>query len=344
METVVSTPVEPELNLLTTWGQPEDASRRRQALVATVLFHIAGISILFLLPESLFQSKPLQDAERHITPIFEPLTVMTQKAPNTAKASKEFSVQDRGARRRLSTPSAPPAPLRAAAPPPAPQPVRKAVIPQVAPPKPQNSQPAPEPPKVDTAVTAPKVDLPQLGTLPPPPKIETQEQPKLALQNLSKGPAPVLPPEQRKVPIPDTSASGAIQRSIEGAAPRPPSPPQGAENSPSMQLPQLLSDAQGVDFTSYLRQILQTVKRNWQAVIPESVRFGRRGKVSVVLSINRNGQIEKLVFAEQSGSDPLDKAAVAGVSMSQPFPPLPPEFKGEKIVVQFNFAYNAPRQ
>ena len=30
--------------------------------------------------------------------------------------------------------------------------------------------------------------------------------------------------------------------------------------------------------------------------------------------------------------------------MSQPFPPLPPEFKGAKIVVQFNFAYNTPKQ
>jgi TonB family protein len=221
--------------------------------------------------------------------------------------------------------------------------VRKAVIPRVEAKPPQNSQPLPEPPKVDAAGTAPKVDLPQLGTIPMP-QIQPREQPQLALQNLGQAPPPVVPPDQRKIPIPDTSVSGAIQRSMQGAPPRPPSPPPGTDNGQSMQLPQLLTDTQGVDFTSYLRQILQTVKRNWQAVIPESVRLGRRGKVSVVLSIGRNGQIEKLVFADQSGVDSLDKAAVAGVSMSQPFPPLPNAFKGDKIVVQFNFAYNTPKQ
>jgi TonB family protein len=223
--------------------------------------------------------------------------------------------------------------------------VRKAVVPQVTPPKP-NAIPLPEPPKVDATGTAPKVDLPQVSTLPAPPQIQTQEQPKLALQNLGQAPPEVVPPDQRRLPLPDTSVSGAISRSIaNGGPPKPPSPAEGTESNQSLQLPQLLTDTQGVDFTSYLRQILLTVKRNWQTVIPESVRLlGRRGKVSVVLSIGRNGQIEKLVFNEQSGTDSLDKAAVAGVSMSQPFPPLPSEFKGDKIVVQFNFAYNAPKQ
>jgi TonB family protein len=348
METVVSPPVEPELNLLTKWGEPDDADRRRKALIATALFHVAGISILFLLPESFFENKrPLPEPERHITPIYEPLTRLTQKAPNTAKASKEFTVEEKGAKPRLALPPTPPAPAPArasAAPPPAPSPVKKAVIPQPPPPKPvQNAQPLPEPPKVDAAVNTPKVDLPQLGTIPPP-KIQAQEQPKLALQNLSPAAPPVVPPEQRRIALPDTSVDGAIQRSIAGGPSHPPVPPPGTENSQSLQLPQLLTDAQGIDFTNYLRQILQAVRRNWQSVIPESVRLGRRGKVSIVLSIGRNGQIEKLVFNEQSGTDSLDKAAVAGVSMSQPFPPLPPEFKGEKIVVQFNFAYNAPKQ
>ncbi len=346
METVGSPPAEPELQLLTTWGQPDDADRRRTALIATALFHIAGIGILFLLPESFFQDKRMPEPVRHITPIFEPLTRLTQKQPNNAKSEKEFSVEDRGGRPHVTPPPSPtPGPVRAASPPPKPQPVRQAVIPQVTPPKPvQNTQPTPEPPKVDSALNAPKVTLPQLGTLPPPPQIQTQEEPKLALQNLGTAPPPVAPLEQRRIPLPDTSVDGAIHRSLESAPPRPPSPPPGADNGQSMQLPQLLSDAQGIDFTSYLRQILQTVKRNWQAVIPESVRMGRRGKVSVVLSIGRNGQIEKLVFSEQSGADSLDKAAVAGVSMSQPFPPLPAAFKGDKIVVQFNFAYNAPKQ
>ena len=83
MDTVVSTPVEPELNLLTTWGQADDTARRRRAALATLLAHIAGIATLFLLPESFFESKQPPEPERHVTPIFEPLTRLTQKAPNT---------------------------------------------------------------------------------------------------------------------------------------------------------------------------------------------------------------------------------------------------------------------
>jgi len=49
------------------------------------------------------------------------------------------------------------------------------------------------------------------------------------------------------------------------------------------------------------------------------------------------------VIVSQSGTEALDRAAVAGISASNPFPPLPTEFKGNEIRLQFNFAYNIPR-
>jgi outer membrane biosynthesis protein TonB len=50
-----------------------------------------------------------------------------------------------------------------------------------------------------------------------------------------------------------------------------------------------------------------------------------------------------LVIASGSGSTALDRAAVVGVSASDPFPPLPTAFKGPEIRLQMNFAYNAPK-
>ena len=47
---------------------------------------------------------------------------------------------------------------------------------------------------------------------------------------------------------------------------------------------------------------------------------------------------------QASGENALDRAAVAVISASVPFPPLPSEFKGDRIVLQMNFAYNMPRQ
>ncbi|MBI3665155.1 MAG: TonB family protein, partial [Acidobacteria bacterium] len=108
-------------------------------------------------------------------------------------------------------------------------------------------------------------------------------------------------------------------------------------------LPELLSDPMGVDFRPYLTRILATVRRNWYAVIPESARLGIvRGKVSIQFSIIRPGGVAKLVISSPSGLEALDRAAVAGISASNPFPPLPSEFRGDQVKLQFTFLYNLP--
>jgi TonB family protein len=96
----------------------------------------------------------------------------------------------------------------------------------------------------------------------------------------------------------------------------------------------------GVDFKPYLIRVLMAVRRNWFSVIPESAQLGRRGKVTIQFSIARDGHVPKLVIAMPSGAEALDRAAVAGISASNPFPPLPPEFQGDVIRLQFAFAYN----
>jgi TonB family protein len=62
--------------------------------------------------------------------------------------------------------------------------------------------------------------------------------------------------------------------------------------------------------------------------------------VQVQFAIARDGYVPKLVIAVPSGTDALDRAAVAGVSASTPFPPLPTEFKGNQVRLQFTFSYN----
>ncbi len=108
---------------------------------------------------------------------------------------------------------------------------------------------------------------------------------------------------------------------------------------------ELQSDPQGADFKPYLARILAIVRSNWRNVIPESVRMGtRRGRTVVEFAINRDGSIPKLVIADPSGSEPLDRAAVAGLSMSNPLPPLPTDYKGLQVRLAFSFSYNMPAQ
>jgi TonB family protein len=128
---------------------------------------------------------------------------------------------------------------------------------------------------------------------------------------------------------------GIGEGGIGSAINQPPSPGKQGSNL------ELLSDPMGVDFRPYLLQILSTVRRNWFAVMPESARMGRRGKVAIQFAIAKNGSVTKVVFGTQSGVDAFDRAAVASISMSNPFPPLPTEFRGTVIRLQFTFMYNS---
>jgi TonB family protein len=350
METVAQPPPDAELHLLTEWREPGSGERTRKAAIGSVLTHVAIIGILMSLPA--YVPPPPEQSHRIVTPLIEPLTELTQKAPNTAKVMKEFNAADVAPRPRIQLPQGPPSTTRPAAPRPAP------VLPPMPAQKAAQPAPLPEPPKLEAKTApAPKIDLPQTEAPPPPPQIQAEEKPKSIFENV--GPAPTgVAPGRSQVPIPGSPVADAIRQAarnntpggltvgdqgtgiggIGGGVNLPPSP--GARGSNI----QLLSDPLGVDFRPYLSQILATVRRNWTAVMPESVRLGRRGQVAIQFSIARDGKVPKLVIASASGAETLDRAAIAGISASTPFPPLPAEFKGDRIVLQFNFSYNMPRQ
>jgi TonB family protein len=104
--------------------------------------------------------------------------------------------------------------------------------------------------------------------------------------------------------------------------------------------PVILSDTRGVDFGPYLARVVSAVRRNWYAVIPESARLGQRGRVAIVFEIIRDGSVPQIRLVSGSGFYPLDQAALSGIRASIPFPPLPQEFTGEHLVLQFMFLYN----
>jgi len=211
-----------------------------------------------------------------------------------------------------------------------------------------------EPPKIQTALNAPP-ELPAEAGTPkaPPPQIQAVEQPELALEtpgqngpSETKGKAKLAPPKTDVQEIARSTLHGAggqggmVVGTIEQAPQLPEDihlPPSPGHSGSSLEL---LSDPRGVDFKPYLIQILARVRRNWFAVIPESARMGNHGLVQLQFIIDRSGQVPKLVIATPSGSQSLDRAAVASISASVPFPPLPGEFRGNQIRLQFAFKYN----
>lgn len=111
-------------------------------------------------------------------------------------------------------------------------------------------------------------------------------------------------------------------------------------SSLSMDAPTILSDTRGVDFGPYLSRLLFAIRRNWYMVIPEVARLGKKGRVVFVFDILRDGDVKEINMVLSSGNFPLDNAALASIKMSIPAPPLPEEFTGPLLRLQFTYLYN----
>jgi TonB family protein len=106
----------------------------------------------------------------------------------------------------------------------------------------------------------------------------------------------------------------------------------------------MLTPDEGVDFNNYLARVYASVKRNWFAVMPESVRLGDRGRVTLQFKIMRNGAVPQAepYLVSTSGKEPLDRAALSSIHASNPFEALPPAFSGPYIELRFTYLYNLP--
>ena len=105
---------------------------------------------------------------------------------------------------------------------------------------------------------------------------------------------------------------------------------------------EVLSDTMGVDFGPYLSRVLHDVKQNWYALIPEVARapLMKKGRVSIEFAITKDGRVAGMRLAGPSGDTSLDRAAWGGITASNPFPPLPSEFRGDYLALRFHFFYN----
>jgi TonB family protein len=331
----------------------EGIRARRRARVVSLVVHAVAVAVIVSIPAGYLAPPDRTEIARVITPLVAPPSEPTQTAPNRGPLSKEFDAEALVPRPRIQVPPSPPSTTRPAA--------RRPSLPSPAPAPPAAPPPRlAEPPKLEAQLQqAPPAELPPaIGA--PPPQIAAQEQPRLAFEN---PPAAPPPPGPGRIPGGLAPSGSAVQEAIRSVTRggagggltvgdigepgmggigagihQPPSPGRQASNL------ELLSDPEGIDFRPYLIRVLASVRRNWYAVMPESAKLGRSGRVSIQFAIARNGSVPKLVIVGFSGTDAFDRAAVAGISASNPFPPLPTEFRGEQIRLQLNFSYNVRRR
>jgi TonB family protein len=325
----------PELQLLREFREPVSPWRILVAGIGSILFHILALGILTVLPAPETRDAPLLALDvRKAVPLYMPKE-LTQRDANIGRITRNLDVRS----------AAPPAPV--------PQ------VPRFRPPEPRPvsipSIPAPavEEPKIEASAPPPPAAPGGIPQIAPP-----VEKPKLAFENVgAPGPSPRPNPNPNpNVRLPRTETSpdmtSASVRPSQGSGgivigdidelTTIPSPNRAPSSGPVRSNLQLLSDPKGVDFKPYLIQVLAAVRTNWLAVIPESARMGRRGRVLIQFIVDRNGGVPKLVIAESSGTAALDRAAVAGITASYPFPPLPAAFPSDEVRLQLAFSYNLP--
>jgi len=328
--------------LLLRWRSPEADAQAWRARLISAAIHVLAVAAIAYTP---LGRTTVHDVSGTLAVISEPFRLvapppeLTQNTPSRSPTAQDITLDKLLARPRVF---APPAPSPARTQPPA----EPAVL--------------PEPPGIQAELadmTVPGLPAERISL--PPPSAQSEEKPKLALgaQTAERGagaarqPAPMPLPRSAATPVSELARDllrgrGTPAQIVEDFGP-PPVSLEGSLGVDSSRLRtgsslELLSDPRGVDFRPYLIRILAAVKRNWMAVIPESAKLGRRGRVVIQFIINRDGSVPRLVIASPSGTEALDRAAVAGISATNPFPPLPEEFRGDSIRLQFVFLYNMP--
>ena len=89
------------------------------------------------------------------------------------------------------------------------------------------------------------------------------------------------------------------------------------------------------DFGPYMRELQRRIKMNW-----DPPKGNESKRVVLLFKIARDGRLLSARVFKSSGIPNSDKAALSAVELTAPFKPLPPDFRGSSIDIQFTFDYN----
>lgn len=89
------------------------------------------------------------------------------------------------------------------------------------------------------------------------------------------------------------------------------------------------------DFGPYMRELQRRIKMNW-----DPPKGNESKRVVLLFKIAKDGRLLSCSVYKSSGLKSADDAALNAVRLTAPFKPLPAEYKGQSIDIQFTFDYN----
>jgi len=95
---------------------------------------------------------------------------------------------------------------------------------------------------------------------------------------------------------------------------------------------------QSIKYASYLEHIKNKIENVWAYPV-EAAQTGQQGKLLLLFSIDKNGNLIRLKLIRSSGYPLLDRAALEAVRDAAPFPPLPKRFNLDVLNIYATFEY-----
>ncbi len=194
--------------------------------------------------------------------------------------------------------------------------------------------PAPEP--------APKQAVPA----PPPPTPPSPQS-----QSQLEAPRPSAVPARPNFALNDQNPADQLRNAMKGASRNPGTGTGQLPAGPGLSMHpgagsggiEVLSDTQGVDFSSWLQRWHRETERNWDPLIPDEVNppINKAGMVAIRFKVLPNGRLMdgSMILEGRSGDVALDRAAWGALTGSN-YPPLPRDFHGPYLELRAYFLYN----
>ena len=128
-----------------------------------------------------------------------------------------------------------------------------------------------------------------------------------------------------------TGSSGARGMDVGGAG--------GGEKGYAESGP-LSFETQWYDWGDYAESMVSRIRVNWYGHMPEQIRYGLKGVVTIRFTIHRDGSLSDVTILQSSGIPPYDAAAKQAIELSSPLRPLPADFPNPTERVTCMFYYN----
>jgi TonB family protein len=114
----------------------------------------------------------------------------------------------------------------------------------------------------------------------------------------------------------------------------------GGEKGYTAEAGPLSFETQWFDWGDYAESMVSKIRINWYGIMPDLIKTGLKGVVTIRITIHRDGRISDITILKSSGVPPYDNAAVKALEASSALKQLPADFPKDSERVTFMFYYN----